>query len=62
MSKLVTAHWVECWQSSLHPRGPKINVRCGNCFAAFSERPGVHGPIILGCPYCGAANRTGLHW
>lgn len=58
----VMAAAYECAAATIHPRGPKISVRCGSCGGTFAQRPGVRGLVQLACPHCRTVNVLDLVW
>jgi hypothetical protein len=55
--KEVRPKYIDGWNFSLHPGGPKLDIVCGNCGAFFRNRVPTSVPYPkIGCPHCHALN------
>lgn len=62
-ARIVSAKDYVGFAGSLHPRGPKWSIVCGDCGSGFRARIPRVNPVAVRCPLCGAVNRLdGVQW
>ena len=61
-AKIVHSPEATGWNMSLHPAGPKWDIRCGQCLGTFQARVGHISNPTLRCPYCGTMNVLNIEW